>query len=112
MPRDPRHVLYIGIYNSVLALDTRDGSEVWRTKIGGMSFVNVLWDGEELYVSSKGECWRLDPKNGSILWHNKLKGLGHGIITMVTTRQPNATGNRAGAASAALAQQAATHTAT
>jgi outer membrane protein assembly factor BamB len=112
MPRDPRHLLYIGVYNSVLALDTRDGTEVWRAKIGGMSFVNVLWDGEELYASSKGECFRLDPKTGDVLWHNRLKGLGHGVITMVTTRLANSDGNRAAANQVVQAQKAATHAAT
>ncbi len=108
MPRDPRHVLYIGIYNSVLALDTRDGTEVWRAKLGGTSFVNVHWDGEELYASTKGECFRLDPKNGAVIWNNKLRGLGHGIMTMVTTRLANADGNRAGAGHV-QAQRAGSH---
>ena len=107
MPRDPRHLLYLGLYNSVIALDTKDGSEVWRAKLGGMSFVNVHWDGEELYASTKGECFRLDPKTGAVVWHNKLKGLGHGIVTMVTTRAPNTDGGRAGAAHVVQAQRAA-----
>jgi outer membrane protein assembly factor BamB len=108
MPRDPRHLLYIGIYDSVLALDTRDGTEVWRAKLGGGSFVNVHWDGEELFTTTKGECFRLDPKTGAVIWNNKLKGLGHGVVTMVTTRQPNAGGNRASAAQVLASQRAAT----
>lgn len=107
MPRDPRHLLFVGIYNSVLALDTRDGSEVWRTKLGGVSFVNVYWDGEELFASSKGECIRLDPKNGAIIWHNKLSGLGYGIITLATTRSAGAGNSPAGAAQVIQARRAA-----
>lgn len=86
MPRDPRHLLFVGIHNSVVALDTRDGSEVWRMKLGGSSFVTVHWDGEELFASAKGEVVRLDSRHGAILWHNRLKGLGTGSVTLASTR--------------------------
>jgi glucose dehydrogenase len=107
MPREPRQLLYIGVYNSVLAIDTRDGSEVWRAKLGGMSFVNVHWDGEDLFATTKGELFRLDPKSGAVVWHNKLKGLGHGVVTMVTTRQPSTGGNAPAAAHLLASQRAA-----
>jgi hypothetical protein len=87
VPRDPRHLLFVGISDTVVALDTRDGSEVWRTELGGMSFVVVHWDGQELFASAKGEAFRLDPKTGAIIWQNKLKGLGTGLVTLATTRQ-------------------------
>jgi outer membrane protein assembly factor BamB len=41
MVRDERHLLYVGIKNSVVALDTRDGSERWRSKLGGFGYTNV-----------------------------------------------------------------------
>lgn len=81
-------MLFVGIYNSVVALDTRDGNEVWRVKLGGMSLVNVFWDGEELFASSKGEVFQLDRKSGQVLWHNKMKGLGTGFVTLASTRAP------------------------
>lgn len=86
MPRDIRHLLFVGIYNSVVALDTRDGSEVWRAKLGGQSFVTVHWDGEELFASAKGEAFRLDPRTGGVVWHNRLKGMGLGSVTLASTR--------------------------
>ena len=92
MPKPPRQLLFVGIHNSVLALDTKDGSEVWRTKLGGMMLVSVLWDGVELFASSKGEAFKLDPRTGEILWHNKLKRLGTGSVIMATTRLAAQTG--------------------
>ena len=88
MPRNPRHLLFVGIYHSVAALDTRNGEEVWRTKIGGMTFVNVLFDGVELFATTKGEAFRLDPQTGALVWQSKLPGLGRGTATLASTRAP------------------------
>lgn len=93
MIREPQHQLYVGIHNSVVAIDTRDGNEVWRTKLGGMMLVSVLWDGVELFAASKGEAFKLDPRTGEILWHNKLKRLGTGSVIMTTTRIAAQTGS-------------------
>lgn len=90
MPRNKKHLLFAGIHNVVVALDVRDGAEVWRTKIGGMMLVNVLWDGVELFASAKGEIWKLDPATGELLWHNKLKGLGTGSVIMASSRMVSA----------------------
>jgi outer membrane protein assembly factor BamB len=87
MPRI-QNLLYVGIYNSVVALDTKTGNEAWRVKLGGMSFVNVYFDGTDLFASSKGEVFCLDPKSGAMVWHNKLKGLGTGFVTLASTRAP------------------------
>lgn len=96
-----RHgVLYVGISDSAFALDAENGAEVWRAKLGGSAFVNVLWDGEALYASSKGEVWRLDPKSGAIIWHNKMKGLGTGPVTLVSERLPSAPSGHAVASEA------------
>lgn len=98
MRRKERDLLFVGIHNSVVALDTKDGTAVWRAKLGGMSFVNVYWDGVELFASTKGEAFRLDPGNGDVIWHNKLKGLGTGLVTLTTNRAPSAvTGQHAAA---------------
>ena len=86
MPRNPRHLLFVGIKNSVIALDAKDGTAVWVTKLGGMSLVAVLWDGVELFASYKGEVCKLDPRTGAVLWHNKLKGLGVGHTIMASSR--------------------------
>ena len=88
MPRNPQHQLFIGIHNSVVALDARTGQELWRQKIGG-SFVSVFWDGEQLFASGKGQVFCLDPRDGAILWNNELKGLGMGLVAMASSRAPS-----------------------
>jgi outer membrane protein assembly factor BamB len=88
MSRNPRHQLFVGIHNSVVAIDTRTGEELWRQKIGG-SFVSVLWDGEQLFGSAKGQIFCLDPRDGAILWNNPLKGLGMGLVAMASSRTPS-----------------------
>ena len=87
MTREPEHQLYVGIHNSVVAIDTRDGNEVWRTKLGGTSLVNVLWDGEGLFAAAKGEVSRLDPRDGKVLWTSPLKGLGIGSVMLASARR-------------------------
>lgn len=103
MARKRTALLFIGIYNSVLALDAHDGVEIWRARVGAglHAFVNVFWDGEALFASSKGEVFRLDPRTGEILWHNKLKGLGTGFVTFATTRAPSTSSAAIAAAEAA-----------
>ena len=86
MPRDPEVLLFIGIYNSVLAVNARDGTERWRTKLGGTSLVAVHWDGDHLFAATKGEVFRLDPRTGAVIWHNKLRGLGTGFVTLTSSR--------------------------
>ena len=107
MPRDQRQLLFVGIKNSVVALDTKDGGEVWRSEVGGATMVSVLWDGVELFASSRGEVFRLDPRNGAILWHNKLKGLGLGYIIMSSMRGGSQSGGIEAAHAAAAAAAAA-----
>ncbi|HEY3257691.1 MAG TPA: PQQ-binding-like beta-propeller repeat protein [Gemmatimonadaceae bacterium] len=87
MPRDPQIFIYVGIKNSVIALDDRNGMEIWRTRLRGSDYVTVLWDGEALVAANSGEVWSLDPKTGAILWHNGLKGLGRGLATLASSRR-------------------------
>jgi outer membrane protein assembly factor BamB len=88
MPREPQTLLFVGIRNSVVALDERTGTEVWRAALRGSDFVTVLWDGEALIVANRGEVSRLDPRTGSVMWHNELKGLGRGLVTLASARAP------------------------
>jgi outer membrane protein assembly factor BamB len=110
MGRKDRELLFVGIGNSVVALDAKDGSEVWREKVGGMTFVNVYFDGTQLFVAAKGEVFCLKPSDGTLLWHNKLKGLGSGLVTFATSRAPGGAGQTAGAQ--AMMNQAAASAAT
>lgn len=107
MPKDPRHQLFVGIKDSVVALDVRDGTELWRKKLGGYGLVNAFWDGEQLFASAKGEVFCLDPRDGAILWHSQLKGLGTGMVTFASTRSPGDSQSKAVAAE--KARQAAAH---
>jgi hypothetical protein len=53
-------------------------SEIWRSELKGIDFVNVVFQDGDLYATTKGELFRLDPATGKILWQNPLKGLGWG----------------------------------
>ena len=99
MPRDPRILVFVGIKSSVVALDERTGTEVWRAKLKGSDFVTVLWDGETLIAANNGEIFRLDPQSGALMWQNELKGLGRGLVSLASERASNA-GSPASAAGA------------
>ncbi|HEX5973117.1 MAG TPA: PQQ-binding-like beta-propeller repeat protein [Gemmatimonadaceae bacterium] len=88
MPRDPQILIFVGIKDSVIALDERTGTEVWRAELRSSDYVNVYFDGETLVAANAGEVWRLDPTNGSVIWHNELKGLWRGLVSLATSRRP------------------------
>jgi outer membrane protein assembly factor BamB len=88
MPRDPQVLIFVGIRNAVVALDDRTGAEVWRAELRSSDYVTVLWDGEALLAANAGEIWRLDPARGDVLWHNELKGMGRGLVSLASSRQP------------------------
>ena len=87
MPRDPLVLLYLGIKNSVIALNDKTGEEVWRVKLRGSDYVTVMWDGEALIAANSGEVWRLDPASGTVIWHNELKGMGRGLVSVASSRK-------------------------
>jgi outer membrane protein assembly factor BamB len=89
MPRDPQILIYIGIKDSVLALDEKTGAELWRAKLRTNDYVTVSWDGEALIAANSGEVWRLDPVRGEVIWHNELKGMGRGLVSIASSRYPN-----------------------
>jgi outer membrane protein assembly factor BamB len=107
MPRDLPSLLYVGIKNSVVALDIATGAELWRTKLKGQDFVTVLYDGVSLIASNAGEVFALDPKTGAMLWQNNMKGLGLGIVSLASSRMPTATSATTPGAAGARQQAAA-----
>jgi outer membrane protein assembly factor BamB len=107
MPRDPQVLVFIGIKSSVVALDDRTGTEVWRADLRAADYVSVHWDGESLFATNSGEIWRLDPKTGAELWHNALKGFGRGLVSIASSRRPSATGDNGLAAEKRRREQAA-----
>ena len=74
-------LMFIGIKGTVVALNKSDGSEVWRTKLAGSDFVNVVVDDGAIYASAQGEVFCLSAVSGEIRWHNPLKGLGLGLVS-------------------------------
>jgi outer membrane protein assembly factor BamB len=82
MPRPVPGFVYVGIRGNVVALDRRDGTEVWRTPLKGSQFAYVHRDGDLLLATAGGEVFCLDPKSGALIWHNPLKGLGLGLTTI------------------------------
>jgi len=82
MAPQPAGMIFIGIRGTVLALQVSSGTEVWRTKLGGSSFVNVVVDGEAIYASTHGELFCLSATSGTIRWKNPLRGLGMGLVTI------------------------------
>jgi len=86
MPRDPQVLVFVGIKDTVVALDDRTGGEVWRAELRSGDFTTVCWDGEVLLAANSGEVYRLDPRSGAVIWHNQLKGLGRGVVSLTTTR--------------------------
>ncbi len=90
MARDPQVLVYVGIKDAVVALDDRTGAEVWRKTLRSSDYVTVLWDGVALIAANVGEVWRLDAVTGDVIWHNELKGMGRGIVSLASSRYPNA----------------------
>jgi outer membrane protein assembly factor BamB len=74
--------LFIGIQGYVLALDRATGQELWRTKLKGYEFVNVVLQDGDIYATAQGELYSLDSATGEIRWHNPLKGLGRGMVSI------------------------------
>jgi outer membrane protein assembly factor BamB len=77
-----RDMIVIGIGGHVLALDRATGQEVWRTKLKGSDFVNVVVDGREVFATSRGQLYCLDSSTGTVSWQNELKGLGWGLVSI------------------------------
>ena len=73
--------IFIGIKGCVVALNKTTGQEVWRAKLTGSDFVNVVVEEGYIYAATGGEIFCLSPTSGEIRWHNLLKGLGRGLVT-------------------------------
>jgi outer membrane protein assembly factor BamB len=82
-------VIFVGIRGTVVALESSGGTELWRTKLSGSYFVNVVVDGDVVYASTHGEVFCLSAASGTILWKNQLKGLGMGLVTIGVAGQGN-----------------------
>jgi outer membrane protein assembly factor BamB len=92
-------LIFLGVKGSVVALDRATGTEVWRTKLKGDDFVNVVLLDAELYATARGEIFSIDQSTGQIRWSNPLKGLGWGMVTVAVP------GNTAGQAPSIAAKR-------
>jgi outer membrane protein assembly factor BamB len=72
--------LVIGVGGHVVKIDPATGSEIWRTKVKGTSFVTISQAAGRVFAGANGELFCLDEASGRVLWHNKLKGLGLGVV--------------------------------
>jgi outer membrane protein assembly factor BamB len=111
MPKRRPELLYIGVGSHVVAINTVDGTEVWRTKLKASAYVTLYHTGGRLYAGAAGEVFCVDGQTGAILWHNKLKGLGTGIVAFGSAT-PEASASSANAAAMTAAMVAATTAAT
>ena len=92
VPRVIDRLVFIAVKGTALALERTTGAEIWRCELKGSDFVNLHFDGEDLFATTKGEIFCLDPATGKMKWNNGLKGLGYGLVT-VATRNGDPTGN-------------------
>lgn len=76
--------IFLGVKGSVIALDRSNGRELWRTRLKGGDFVNVVLDGNLAIATTRGEVFGLDATSGTTLWHNELAGMGLGLISVAT----------------------------
>ena len=79
-----RKIVFVGVKGSAIGLDRESGREVWRTRLKGSDFVNLVVDGGDLFATARGEVFCLDPASGRIRWKNPLRGLGWGLVTVAT----------------------------
>lgn len=77
-------VIYLGIKGTVLALNRITGQEIWRTKLKGQSYVNLVIENDNIYATTQGEIFCLETHTGKLRWHNQLKGMGFGLVSIAT----------------------------
>lgn len=82
------NLVLLGIKNSVVAFDRKDGRIAWTSKLPasgvGGDFVSLHADGIQVFAYAGGQLSCLELTTGRILWTNPLKGLGYGMATLTT----------------------------
>ena len=86
-PVDQPHQLFLGVNGTVLAVDRTSGQELWRSRLKGGDFVNVVLNGGDLFAATHGELYCLDIATGHVRWHTPLKKLGRGLVTIAGNQQ-------------------------
>jgi outer membrane protein assembly factor BamB len=104
-------LLYVGLNGRVAALDRHSGDIVWEWRAKeGSTYVTILPDRGQLFVSVDGYTYCLDPATGEEYWMNPLKGYSTGPTSLATveTRTPDLLQRQAAAQAAAAAATTAT----
>ena len=80
--------LFVATHGYVVALDRRDGTEVWRTNLRGTGWgpVTLLVDEGIVFAATKGQVFALHPATGEVFWRKKLAGLGYSWASLATAR--------------------------
>jgi outer membrane protein assembly factor BamB len=76
--------IFVGIRGGVVALDRGTGQQLWKARLKGADFVNIVLDNDCVIAATKGEVFCLDAATGHLLWHNELPGEGWGLVTIAT----------------------------
>lgn len=76
--------VFLGVHGEVVALDRTTGQELWRSKLAGGDFVNLLLDQDRIIATTKGKAFCVDSATGRLLWRNDLPGLGLGLVSIAT----------------------------
>ena len=79
--------LYVGIRGHVVRVRKRDGEELWRTKLKGGSYVNVVLEPDGLFAYTQGVLYALDALSGEIRWQNALPRLGYSHAIVASANQ-------------------------
>ena len=79
--------LYVGIRGHVVRVRKRDGEEIWRTKLKGGSYVNVVLEPEGVFAYTQGVLYALDALSGEIRWQNGLPKLGYSHAIVASANQ-------------------------
>jgi hypothetical protein len=95
------HSLIIGVGGHVVRIDPSTGTELWRTKIKGSSYVTVSQAPGKVFAGANGELFCLDESSGRMLWRNKLRGLGLGVVAFPASSEIVAAAAEAAARAAA-----------
>lgn len=83
-----KRAIYLGVGSHVVALDSTDGQELWRTRLKGSSFITILPAGDRVFAGAGGEAFCLDGATGKVLWRNRLKGLGISLVSLGGASDP------------------------
>ena len=94
--------LYLGMKGHVACL-SKEGEELWRTRLKGSGFVNVVVEPDGIFAYTRGSLYALDAATGRIRWTNDLPKLGFDTCVIASANQTTVAAHAIRAAQAAAA---------